>query len=123
MLIHNASASVRRRIHNGDLRFWTGQQHQRIQHNRRRRVFRRLESAARRRFSVILTNTGDRSSKHTCPVERVGLPRPATVPLRLYNESGAIIGTATTFTLTSGQIAQVSLPYASQYLDRRRCAR
>ncbi len=30
-----------------------------------------------------------------------------------YNSSGAMIGTATSFTLTSGQITQVSLPYAS----------
>jgi len=30
-----------------------------------------------------------------------------------YNASGAIIGTATSFTVTSGQIAQVSIPYAS----------
>ena len=30
-----------------------------------------------------------------------------------YNASGTIIGTATSFTLTTGQISQVNLPYAS----------
>lgn len=54
---------------------------------------------------VNITNIATASSSGTaasCPVS-----------VAFYNTSGAIIGTATAATLTSGQIATVKLPYAS----------
>jgi hypothetical protein len=54
---------------------------------------------------VILTNTAANSSR--------GTAASCTGSVSFYNASGAPIGTATSFTLVSGQIEQVSLPYAS----------
>ena len=64
---------------------------------------------------VILTNTAANLTTVSA-----GTASSATVPVAscvgsvaFYNASGKLIGTATAFTLTSGQIEQVSLPYAS----------
>jgi hypothetical protein len=60
---------------------------------------------------VILTNTAAASSNATVAANE---PAPScNGSVTFYNAGGTMIGTATTFTLTSGQIAQVSLPYAS----------
>jgi len=60
---------------------------------------------------VILSNTATVPSSGTLTP---GEPAPScTGSVAFYNASGTIIGTATSFTLTSGQISQVSLPYAS----------
>jgi hypothetical protein len=66
---------------------------------------------------VILTNT---AANPATTISVLGAGSTATVPapscagsVSFYNAGGALIGTATAFTLTSGQIEQVSLPYAS----------
>jgi hypothetical protein len=60
---------------------------------------------------VILTNTATNSSATPAAANE---PAPScTGSVAFYNATGAIIGAATTFTLTSGQISEVSLPYAS----------
>jgi hypothetical protein len=63
---------------------------------------------------VILTNTAA-VSLNTSGLSNVSdEPVPScTGSIAFYNASGTIIGAATTFTVTSGQIYQVSLPYAS----------
>jgi hypothetical protein len=66
---------------------------------------------------VILTNT---AANPAITISVLGAGSTTTVPVAscvgsvaFYNASGKLIGTATAFTLTSGQIEPVSLPYAS----------
>ena len=60
---------------------------------------------------VILSNTATALSS---PGFVSNEPAPSCKgSVAFYNASGTIIGTATSFTLTTGQITQVSLPYAS----------
>lgn len=54
---------------------------------------------------VILTNTATSSSK--------GTAASCAGSVSFYNASGTMIGTTESFTLASGQIEQVGLPYAS----------
>jgi hypothetical protein len=62
-------------------------------------------------IQVILSNTATALSN---PAIVSNEPAPScTGSVAFYNASGTIIGTATSFTLTTGQISQVSLPYAS----------
>jgi hypothetical protein len=60
---------------------------------------------------VILTNTAT-GSKNTTATGNEPAPS-CSGSVAFYDASGTIIGTAASFTLTSGQIAQVGLPYAS----------
>jgi hypothetical protein len=63
---------------------------------------------------VILSNTATGSSNSSGLSNVSDEPVPScNGSVAFYNASGTIIGTATTFTLTTGQISQVSLPYAS----------
>jgi hypothetical protein len=59
---------------------------------------------------VILSNTATVPANGLTPNESAPS---CSGSVAFYNASGTIIGTATSFTLTSGQISQVSLPYAS----------
>jgi hypothetical protein len=60
---------------------------------------------------VILSNTATGSS--TGPAAATEAAPSCGGSVAFYNSSGTIIGSATSFTLTAGQISQVSLPYAS----------
>jgi hypothetical protein len=60
---------------------------------------------------VILSNTATGSLNATATSKEAAPSCAGSVSF--YDASGTIIGTATSFTLTSGQIAAVSLPYAS----------
>jgi hypothetical protein len=62
-------------------------------------------------LQVILSNTATGSLTGTAPSNQAAPSCNGSVAF--YNASGLIIGTATSFTLTTGQISQVSLPYAS----------
>ena len=64
---------------------------------------------------VILTNTAaSLTSGVPGGTSTTTVPAPScTGSVSFYNASGKLIGTATAFTLTSGQIEPVSLPYAS----------
>jgi hypothetical protein len=68
-------------------------------------------TAATETVQVVLSNTAGVSSNATAASNEAALSCNGSVAF--YNAGGAVIGTATSFTLTSGQIAQVSLPYAS----------
>jgi hypothetical protein len=62
-------------------------------------------------IQVILSNTATALSN---PAIVSNEPAPScTGSVAFYNATGAIIGAATSFALTSGQISQVSLAYAS----------
>jgi hypothetical protein len=61
---------------------------------------------------VILSNTATGSA--TATPAAAAEPAPScSGSVAFYNANGTMIGSATSFTLTSGQISQVSLPYAS----------
>jgi hypothetical protein len=60
---------------------------------------------------VIVSNTATVSS--TTPAAATAAAPSCTGSVAFYNANGAIIGAAMPFTVTSGQIYQVSLPYAS----------
>ena len=63
---------------------------------------------------VILINTATGFTAGGASTSTSAAPSPScNGSVAFYNASGAIIGSATSFTLTSGQIAQVSIPYAS----------
>jgi hypothetical protein len=63
---------------------------------------------------VILTNTAaNPASSVMGTASSTTTAASCTGSVSFYNASGAPIGTATAFTLTSGQIEQVSLPYAT----------
>jgi hypothetical protein len=63
---------------------------------------------------VVLTNTASAASTGTSTASPNSAVAPScTGSVAFYNASGAIVGTATSFTLTSGEISEVSIPYAS----------
>ena len=63
-------------------------------------------------LQVNLANTAANPTT-TSSTGSAATPASCTGSVSFYGASGAIVGTATSFTLTSGQISSVKLPYAS----------
>jgi hypothetical protein len=64
-------------------------------------------------IGLATTETVQVNLVNTATATASGTAASCTGSVSFYNAAGAIIGTATSFTLTSGQISSVKLPYAS----------